>query len=157
MVYCEDLESTNGTFVNGHCIGSFGQERIGYLLSDGDVVEIRPRWRFQFRQLSVQRATEKNRNELEGMKHFQDQFHVSNRILGKGRYGVVYLGKEITRSRQVACKIVNLDLAAHCFLGSTQEPTWRWQSARNEAMEKVLREIRILEALDHVKRLCTFL
>jgi hypothetical protein len=50
LVYCEDLESTNGTYVNDECIGIIGRERIGHLLSDGDIVEIKPFWRFRFQQ-----------------------------------------------------------------------------------------------------------
>jgi hypothetical protein len=50
LVYCEDLESSNGTYVNGHLIGIIGKEKVAHLLCDGDVVEIRPSWKFTFHQ-----------------------------------------------------------------------------------------------------------
>ena len=50
LVYCEDLESSNGTYVNGVLIGIICQERRGFLLNDGDIIEIRPSWKFQFHQ-----------------------------------------------------------------------------------------------------------
>lgn len=51
-MYCEDLESSNGTYINDILIGKITQERVGYLLCDGDIIEIRPRWKFRFRQTS---------------------------------------------------------------------------------------------------------
>jgi FHA domain len=50
LVYCEDLESSNGTYVNGHLIGIIGKEKVPRLLCDGDVIEIRPSWKFTFHQ-----------------------------------------------------------------------------------------------------------
>jgi hypothetical protein len=50
LIYCEDLESTNGTYVNDACIGIMSRERIGHLLSDGDIIEIKPNLRFRFHQ-----------------------------------------------------------------------------------------------------------
>ena len=50
LLYCEDLESSNGTYVNGDLIGIIGKERVPYLLCDGDVIEIRPNWKFTFQQ-----------------------------------------------------------------------------------------------------------
>jgi pSer/pThr/pTyr-binding forkhead associated (FHA) protein len=50
LVYCEDLESSNGTYVNGVLIGISAHRRPGYLLSHGDVIEIRPYWKFRFHQ-----------------------------------------------------------------------------------------------------------
>ena len=50
LIYCEDLQSFNGTFVNDVLIGNIYSEKVGHLLSDGDVVEIRPHWKFRFHQ-----------------------------------------------------------------------------------------------------------
>ena len=50
LIYCEDLESVNGTYVNGLCIGRWGQEKVGYLLCHGDFIEVCPQWRFQLHQ-----------------------------------------------------------------------------------------------------------
>lgn len=49
-IYCEDLESRNGTYVNDVLIGILGNERIGHLLVDGDLIEIQPDWKFRFHQ-----------------------------------------------------------------------------------------------------------
>lgn len=50
LIYCEDLESTNGTFVNDECVGKAGTERRGHLLIHGDVIEIKPHWKYYFQQ-----------------------------------------------------------------------------------------------------------
>ncbi len=50
LIYCEDLESTNGTYVNDVCIGIICRERMGHLLSNGDIIDIKPNIRFQFHQ-----------------------------------------------------------------------------------------------------------
>ncbi|KAL3427092.1 Calcium/calmodulin-dependent protein kinase [Phlyctema vagabunda] len=52
LVFCEDLESTNGTYVNNELIGIYRKRTIntGYLLTDGDVIEIKPFWKFTFSQ-----------------------------------------------------------------------------------------------------------
>lgn len=49
-VYVRDRKSCNGTHVNGVCIGDVHKISSGYLLSDGDVIEIRPYWQFLFKQ-----------------------------------------------------------------------------------------------------------
>lgn len=50
LIYCEDLESVNGTWVNDTLIGMFGTPRKGYLLGDGDLIQIKPHWAFRFHQ-----------------------------------------------------------------------------------------------------------
>lgn len=50
LIYCEDLESTNGTFVNEQCIGKAGLDIRGHLLSDNDIIEVKPYWKYIFRQ-----------------------------------------------------------------------------------------------------------
>lgn len=49
-VYVRDRKSVNGTLVNGVLIGIGPQISSGYLLQDGDVIEIRPHWKFYFHQ-----------------------------------------------------------------------------------------------------------
>lgn len=49
-VYVRDRKSVNGTLVNGETIGVGPQISPGYLLQDGDVIEIRPHWKFYFHQ-----------------------------------------------------------------------------------------------------------
>lgn len=50
LIYCEDMDSSNGTYVNKHIIGMQGRESPGWLLTDGDVINIRPYWKFRFSQ-----------------------------------------------------------------------------------------------------------
>lgn len=71
LVYCEDLESSNGTYVNDGLIGIIGQERRGFLLNDGDIIEIRPGWKFQFHQ-SVHDIVTRDIAELSDLQVFQN-------------------------------------------------------------------------------------
>lgn len=48
--YVRDRKSINGTYVNGQLIGDATEVSSGFLLDDGDVIEIRPHWHFLFRQ-----------------------------------------------------------------------------------------------------------
>ena len=41
-IYVRDRKSSNGTFVNDQLIGRGPEITAGYLLQDGDVIEIRP-------------------------------------------------------------------------------------------------------------------
>lgn len=51
-VYVRDRRSVNGTFVNGKLVGIGPDISPGYLLEDGDVIEIKPHWKFRFRHHS---------------------------------------------------------------------------------------------------------
>ncbi|TQS35838.1 hypothetical protein Golomagni_03730 [Golovinomyces magnicellulatus] len=138
LVYCEDLESTNGTFVNNNCIGRIGHERIGHLLSDGDLIEIRPHWHFIFNQ-----------------QFFKNEFSVSERLLGKGHFGAVFLAQDLVTSRQLACKIVDLSEAAYEITETIQSDPLgqRWINKFHkdrDGKRLVMREIRILSKLSHV-------
>lgn len=148
-----------------------GSERLGHLLSHGDIVEIKPHWRFRFHQPCVPNIDRK-RAQMDDLQAsmaysalarmlivpqlFEDQYTVSDRILGKGHYGAVFLANEVSTSRQMACKIVNLDSSVREITGNvtTDIPgrTWldRIQHAR-EGRKLVLREIQILSKLSHVR------
>lgn len=51
-VYVRDRKSINGTYVNHILIGTGPEISSGYLLQDGDVIEIRPYWKFKFHETS---------------------------------------------------------------------------------------------------------
>ncbi|RKF79922.1 Meiosis-specific serine/threonine-protein kinase mek1 [Golovinomyces cichoracearum] len=147
LVYCEDLESTNGTFVNNNCIGRIGHERIGHLLSDGDLIEIRPHWYFRFNQ-PAHRLMSFNEKNLADLKAF------SGRLLGKGHFGAVFLAKDLATSRQLACKIVDLNEAAYEITETIQSDPLgqRWINKFHkdrDGKRLVMREIRILSKLSH--------
>lgn len=50
LIYCEDRQSSNGTYINDTLIGTISSPRSPYLLSNGDVISIRPHWTFHFHQ-----------------------------------------------------------------------------------------------------------
>lgn len=49
-VYVRDRKSSNGTYVNGELVGIGPEMSSGYLLEDGDVIEIKPHWSLLFQQ-----------------------------------------------------------------------------------------------------------
>jgi hypothetical protein len=67
LVYCEDLESINGTYVNGALIGRITHEKIGHLLCDGDLIEIKPLWKFRFHQ-TIPESVVRSRGEWDDLK-----------------------------------------------------------------------------------------
>ena len=77
---------------------------------------------------------------------------MTNRVLGKGHYGAVYLAKEITTSRQMACKIVELEIGASRIMKSSQDLEMSGlQNIKQETgKERIMREIKILAKLSHV-------
>jgi pSer/pThr/pTyr-binding forkhead associated (FHA) protein len=54
-VYVRDRKSLNGTFVNDRLIGKGPDIAPGYLLQDGDVITILPRWIITFSQFGSSR------------------------------------------------------------------------------------------------------
>lgn len=58
LVYCEDQCSTNGTYVNDVLIGKLSSPGSPFLLSDGDVITIRPHWAFVFHQEMTEKPYE---------------------------------------------------------------------------------------------------
>lgn len=50
MFYCEDLETLNGTDVNGTTIGSRSTPGAPFLLTHGDKIFVQPNWNFVFKQ-----------------------------------------------------------------------------------------------------------
>ncbi|TAQ83849.1 hypothetical protein B7494_g7825 [Chlorociboria aeruginascens] len=152
LIYCEDLQSVNGTYVNGTLIGMLGREKVGHLLCDGDVIEIGPHWKFTFRQPLQQQTCRSNVQE-EDIKYFNDTYNVTNLVLGSGHSGSVYLANEISTSRQLACKIISLEVPdpeplVASRLASTKIKAFRREKAE-ENKRKVLREVHILSMLSH--------
>ena len=97
------------------------------------------------------------RSLLTVVKYFGDQYTVSERKLGNGRFGDVFLAHEVETTKQVACKIVDLNLASQQLADShssvPSDTTWEagLRLAREEK-RKILREIGILAKLSHVGR-----
>jgi serine/threonine protein kinase len=88
------------------------------------------------------------------VQNIHDQYEILDRKLGCGKYGSVYLAREVSTTRQVACKIVDLDLAMHQLSSQSFATAGeRWeagvQAARDER-RKMMREIKILAGISHV-------
>lgn len=77
LIYCEDHGSTNGTYVNGTLIGKMSSPRSPYLLSDGDVISIRPYWTFLFSQKSQNVEREMDDIQTQELKVFESLTSVS--------------------------------------------------------------------------------
>ncbi|KAL6860895.1 kinase-like protein [Trichoderma novae-zelandiae] len=107
-VYVRDRKSVNGTFVNGQMIGSGPQISPGYLLEDGDVIDIQPHWKFLFRQPRKPPTRPLTAIQTEECQIFQDEYLITPRCLGSGAEGAVYLAIESKTKRQLVCKLVNL-------------------------------------------------
>ncbi|KUJ19885.1 Pkinase-domain-containing protein, partial [Mollisia scopiformis] len=158
LIYCEDLESTNGTYVDDVCIGKIGGQRVGHLLTNGEIIEIKHStdnqlsWRFRFQQPDNTTVSQELADNQD-LHHFDHRYSVSNRILGKGQYGAVYMATEVETSRQLACKIVDIQqaldgLEEHSSLAVGK--AWHDRVERaGEGLSKVMREIKILSKLSH--------
>lgn len=79
-MYCEDLESVNGTWVNDTLIGKLGSPKKGYLLSDGDVILVKPHWAFRFRQKASLTSDEINELQASEMQVRILQQHAKKQI-----------------------------------------------------------------------------
>lgn len=167
LIYCEDLESSNGTYINGELIGIIGKERVPHLLCDGDVIELTPNWIFRFQQSShrmifpssrqtrdmqVRRLFSQNVAFIDLFQHFADRYAVSDRILGSGQFGNVYLSKDLSSNRQIACKIIDLDSAIRSVAEDRPNRSESGRPAHSAVYhrKKVLLEIEILSKLSHV-------
>lgn len=132
-----------------------GSERVGHLLSDGDVVEIKPSWRFRFHQPS-NHSSSQELGEREDLQYFADRYAVSDRILGKGQYGAVCLATEVATPtpKQLACKIIDIQQAMESMAENSSVITakvWHRKEDRvKEVLKLVLRENKILSKLSHV-------
>lgn len=68
MCYCEDLDSLNGTYVNDVLIGSNKNPGSPFLLSDGDIISLKPDWTFKFRQLTKAQDEQLSSDQLQETK-----------------------------------------------------------------------------------------
>lgn len=81
---------------------------------------------------------------------------MSDRLLGTGQFGSVYLAREVATSRQMACKIVKLDLVTGHKPAKTQPclnigDEWQTEALRSKDEGGiVMREVNILSRLRHV-------
>ncbi|KPM36817.1 hypothetical protein AK830_g9761 [Neonectria ditissima] len=108
-IYVRDRNSSNGTYVNGELIGTGPRISSGYLLQDGDVVEIRPYWTLTLVQDRSPPRYDLDKLQVEECKLFSSKYLLTNRCLGQGAEAVVYLAIDAVTKKQLVCKLVNLD------------------------------------------------
>lgn len=140
MVYARDLGSLSGTSVNGRVIGSKSRgPRPGFLLSNGDVIQVAPYWEFEIQLYGLPGGSLRSIQNQEAALFF-DRYKITDRLIGHGTEGRAYLAIDVKRNRQLICKITNLDKykknGAH---------------AARELLNRHLREIDILAKVRHVR------
>ncbi|OAL22538.1 hypothetical protein AYO22_07096 [Fonsecaea multimorphosa] len=169
LVYAEDL-SQNGTFWNGSLIG---KGNGGFLLSDTDVLRLSRRTYLIFAATVGGTTGEAfdHTQELE-MAKFGKEYNLTDRLLGAGTFGRVFMAIDQMTRRQVACKVVDLrKLGSRSLIqfGRPEQPAppdevnsiaqklkvkaWSNQLKRENALERKLcayyREVEILASLSH--------
>ncbi|KAF7957606.1 hypothetical protein EAE96_003180 [Botrytis aclada] len=147
-IYCEDLESRNGTYVNNVLIGIVGNERIGHLLVDGDLIEIRPDWKFRFHQPRSRTKSHMSLPDTE-IKYFKDRYTISSHVLGSGIAGEVFLANNFSSSKQVACKVIKISPPRRAHPGSHGSTGLSQQYDTDSARKSHLLEVDILSKLNH--------
>ncbi|MCJ1383417.1 hypothetical protein MMC17_006531 [Xylographa soralifera] len=162
LVYAEDLSSTNGTYWNKSLIG----KGKAALLSDRDELRLGGDVCLTFRKVAdndtIPMNDELDRVQSREIEHFKEKYNLTNRKLGEGRYGKVYMAVNRQLGRQLACKIVDLRAVRRgeskkwqsfrtLRSGSSQKvwPTTYVKLKMDEAVARHLREVEILKHLDH--------
>ncbi|UNI21384.1 Non-specific serine/threonine protein kinase [Purpureocillium takamizusanense] len=135
LVYVRDRNSRNGTYVNRIQIGKTTGPSPGYLLKHGDVINILPYWSFTFCDKQPQKCHALTEIQQAECKLFDDKYVISQRCLGQGADGVVYLATESETKKQVVCKVVSLKPA---------------RNNKNQAdLRRKLQEADVLRQLQH--------
>ncbi|KAA8910900.1 kinase-like domain-containing protein [Sphaerosporella brunnea] len=129
LIYCEDQNSSNGTWINSHSI----PPDTSVLLSHGDRIDVNMAASFVFLSSMVPEALDEQ--SLSDGALFEDAYQLTNRLLGSGTFGRVLVANEKETGLQVACKII--DLARYR------------ERLKREIWEVALREVMILSGLSH--------
>lgn len=140
MVYCEDRGSTNGTWVNGRCIGA-GKS---VLLLDGDTVDIPGGVCFHFMASRTRKPAPLDEQSRRDQDCLCWPYRLTDRVLGSGSYGKVYLAVD-RNGDQVACKVVDMKPPPAAATAATA----RREGSAVSDWERALREVDILMTLNH--------
>ena len=72
------------------------------------------------------------------LQYFRDRYEIEDRMLGKGQYGTVFLSKEVSTKKQLACKVIDLDLAIQNLTSQsgTAIPHGRWEEKQFAKAQK---------------------
>ncbi|KIW97292.1 uncharacterized protein Z519_02684 [Cladophialophora bantiana CBS 173.52] len=169
LVYAEDL-SQNGTYWNGSLIG---KGNGGFLLSDKDVLRLSGQTLLIFTAVPEHAINEAfDYTQETEMAKFRKDYVLTDRLLGAGAFGRVYMAVEQMARRQVACKVVDLRKLlprSQRQFGRPENPAfggevdsrvqvrkikaWADQQKRDNALERKLRayyrEVEILGSISH--------
>ncbi|RMD43127.1 hypothetical protein DV735_g2056, partial [Chaetothyriales sp. CBS 134920] len=105
LVYAEDL-SQNGTFWNGSFIG---KGNGGFLLSQDDTLKLAKNVFLSFEtHRSLDTTNYFDLVQEKEMRAFSDSYIVTDRLLGSGAFGRVFMAVEQKTRSQLACKVVDL-------------------------------------------------
>ncbi|OCK84006.1 kinase-like protein [Lepidopterella palustris CBS 459.81] len=118
LVYATDL-STNGTFLkkkDDHLSKTqtprqgnlLGRKAGAYLLDDGDELHISNSIRLIYHSLVPSPRDKLSFLQEQETQHFQLRYRITNRALGVGGYGKVFVAIHQKTRRQLACKVVDL-------------------------------------------------
>lgn len=135
-VYVRDRGSLNGTYVNDKLIGSVNKPSPGYLLSDSDVIEIKPYWELTFRQTFRPPENPLTQLQIRECQFFKGRYHVTPRSVGHGTEGVAHLAEDVFQGKQIVCKLI----AVNALQGDTER----------DRIRRALQEADTLRQLSHV-------
>ncbi|KAI6857889.1 hypothetical protein KC338_g7947 [Hortaea werneckii] len=119
------------------------------LLNDGDSLQLTPSISIIF---SPFRSGSQPVNALRDIQkaetgRFSRQYQVSGRMLGSGGQASVFVAVKQSNQRQVACKIINMNVENHMPVDEVEAKQLEHQLLRRRA--HLAREYDILERLDH--------
>ncbi|KAI7205006.1 kinase-like protein [Hortaea werneckii] len=119
------------------------------LLNDGDSLQLTQSISIIFRPL---RSGSHPVNALQDIqkaeiRRFSNQYQVSGRMLGSGGQASVFVAVKQSNQRQVACKIINMNLENQMPMDAVEAKQLEHQLLRRRA--HLAREYDILERLDH--------
>ncbi|RMZ86075.1 hypothetical protein DV737_g165, partial [Chaetothyriales sp. CBS 132003] len=144
LVYAQDL-SQNGTFWNGSFIG---KGNGGVLLSQDDTLKLAPNVFLSFQSNRGLDTT--NHFDLvqeKEMRTFADSYTVTDRLLGSGAFGRVFMAVEQKTRSQLACKVV--DLRRFKQQGSSSDREKQGSGKLEDKLRVYYREVEILSSISH--------
>ncbi|KAG9253865.1 kinase-like domain-containing protein [Emericellopsis atlantica] len=148
-VFVRDRQSVNGTYVNNVYVGQGPDITPGYLLEDGDVIEIKPYWKFRYHQVAQCIESDLTPVQSGECESFSHQYKVTKRCLGQGSDGSVYLALNTKTKKQLVCKVVDLD--------SLQGKGRRGKDQRRRKLQEtdILRQLQHPNILAYVDAICS--
>ncbi|KAF7544281.1 hypothetical protein G7Z17_g10078 [Cylindrodendrum hubeiense] len=102
-VYVRDRKSSNGTYVNGELIGIGPEISPGYLLQDGDIIEIRPYWTFAVIQERQPPRHDLDTLQLEESKLFEGKYTFTELASGGDLMSFIYRQDMV---KEFDCRII---------------------------------------------------